>query len=268
MTRQPELSKIVLVDMDGTITPARQPIESDMVDALVRLSSYAKIAIVTGSGIDYTLQQCRKLLKGGYDFSNFIILPCNGTQKYLYIDGEWKQNTALNMREHIGEDCFRQLMLRLSERLYATHIRHYPHLPLTGHFVAYRGSLINWCPIGRLAEEKDRVAFMEYEKKFMVRYQVIDELKKDEYDCDLSFALGGHTSIDIYPVGWDKTFALTHFPDHECWFIGDRCTVADGNDKPLYDKIASTHPNRAFEVKNTLETLDVINYLIEDYNAE
>ena len=51
---------------------------------------------------------------------------------------------------------------------------------------------------------------------------------------NINIKLGGETSFDIYPVGWDKTFAFQVFDDYdEIYFVGDRCTP-DGNDYEAY----------------------------------
>ena len=87
--------------------------------------------------------------------------------------------------------------------------------------------------------------------------------------CDfLSFSMGGNTSIDIYPVGWDKTQALNHFINLDPWFIGDRCTVPTGNDKPLYDKIRADKPDQAFEVKSTTDTLKIVKKITKKLNNQ
>ena len=55
------MNRIVLLDMDGTITPPRLPIEKKMEEALLSLSRVAKIGIVTGSNFEYVMQQCKTL---------------------------------------------------------------------------------------------------------------------------------------------------------------------------------------------------------------
>ena len=53
------MKKIVLFDMDGTLTPARKKMQWSMVDALADLQQAgAEIGIVTGSDLDYVRQQC------------------------------------------------------------------------------------------------------------------------------------------------------------------------------------------------------------------
>lgn len=248
------MNTVVLFDMDGTLTPARKPIKQDMEDALARLSKVAKIGIVTGSGYEYVMQQCGSFLKSGRNFSNFTILPCNGTQKYVWDKHEWenslwKRESSLDMRKHIGEERYQKLVLTLSERLYITHMSHLGKIPVTGNFISYRGSLINWCPIGRSANDKDRELFKKYDKENLIRDRNLRIFHDTSLSDFLSFSLGGNTSIDIYPHGWDKTYALNYYKDCDHWFVGDRCTVENGNDKPLYDKIKKNISKSSFRGK-------------------
>ena len=73
--------------------------------------------------------------------------------------------------------------------------------------------------------------------------------------------LGGETSFDIYPEAQDKTYALKHFPDHICWFVGDRCGEG-GNDKEIYD--ALIRERRAFATSDTQKTATIIKRIIKD----
>ena len=109
-------------------------------------------------------------------------------------------------------------------------------IPLTGHFINCRGSLINWCPIGRNANTDERELFKSLDKSENIREKVIDELKamleQKGLLGQLTIKFGGDTSFDIYPKGWDKTYGLRHFSGWDVWFVGDRCGV-DGNDYEL-----------------------------------
>jgi phosphomannomutase len=250
--------------MDGTLTPPRKPMESSIMSALDKLSAISDVAIVTGSDFDYIMEQCGQYLKSGRSMSNFLLLPCNGTQKYSFVGGEWVKDSGLDMRSHVGEGVYQKLLLTLLERLYITQMFHYKKIPASGNFITYRGSLINWCPIGRKATEKDRKIFSAYDKEHGVREKNLKILQEDVSFKDISFSMGGNTSIDIYPVGWDKTYALNYYEGRNHWFVGDRCTVESGNDKPIYDKIKQSHPNQAFEVKKTSDTIKIINRIITE----
>lgn len=263
------MKSVVLFDMDGTITPARKSIEPKMEEALRNLQTISEVGIVTGSEFEYVMEQCGSFLNSGEDFSNLTILPCNGTQKYIFKDGEWSKESSLNMREHLGEKTFRRLMFLLSERMYITHLCNTGwEIPLSGQFISYRDSLINWCPIGRKATDDDRKRFIERDKEHGIRERNLEVFKRGVLKESVEFALGGNTSIDVYPIGWDKTYALNHYEDYDHWFVGDRCTLPMGNDKPLYDKIREIKPDQAFEVKTTNDTLRIINNIITHINTE
>ena len=69
--------------------------------------------------------------------------------------------------------------------------------------------------------------------------------------------LGGETSFDIYPEGWDKTYCLKHFSNYETWFVGDKCHEG-GNDEEIYKALL---PN-SYSVKNTKETFEILKKFI------
>ena len=74
---------------------------------------------------------------------------------------------------------------------------------------------------------------------------------------DITIKLGGDTSFDIYPQGWDKRYALKHFPE-ESWdvfFVGDRCSY-DGNDYEIFEHLSPL--GRSFETSGPDETIEII----------
>jgi phosphomannomutase len=124
-------------------------------------------------------------------------------------------------------------------------------IPLTGHFIQYRGSMINWCPIGRNAQDFERKQFIEFDNSSSPTYRSLQlsrlKHKLSIHGVDVTVKFGGDTSFDIYPIGWDKTFCLRHFKNKVIWFVGDRCGT-NGNDKEIYDLLKSE--NRSFETEN------------------
>jgi len=253
--------KIVLFDMDVTLTPPRKEFDHDLLPALRELSKISEIGIVTGSDHIYVTQQMRLLIENSEVRYKLHILPCNGTKYYPPPQSATHKHQLAseeNMRKQLGEFTFSTIMQYLLKRQSQLHLY---DLPMTGHFVDYRGSMINWCPIGRNANDKDRQKFVSFDhkntslfredeivsfKKFLTRNNLIDVL---------NIKLGGETSFDISPRGWDKTFALNHFRDYDCWFVGDRCGI-NGNDREIYNELKTN--NRSFEVRDTKETISLL----------
>ena len=85
-----------------------------------------------------------------------------------------------------------------------------------------------------------------------------------EKEINAIVKLGGNTSFDIYPVNWDKTYALNHFDKSkwEFWFVGDRCTI-DGNDYEIFEFLKDS--GRSFETGSPEETIEIVeNYILEE----
>lgn len=65
---------------------------------------------------------------------------------------------------------------------------------------------------------------------------MIEALKTEFHDVDLTYAIGGQISFDVYPNGWDKSFCLSRLPADkfkEIHFFGDQTEVG-GNDHEIY----------------------------------
>ena len=251
--------------MDGTLTPARMPAPETVGKSLSKLAKYAKIGIVTGSDFDYLTQQCSSLWDKITTISpsDIFLLPCNGTKLYTWGGNNWILQEDSNMRNEVTDEKFNELMKILITTQFGFSCGEH-NLPLTGHFISYRGSMINWCPIGRNANDDQRKAFVKWDKTHNVRAGILEELQKATDNIfspgKVQLALGGNTSIDIYPEGWDKTYALKYFPEYQCWFVGDRCGPT-GNDRHIYELLAKE--GRGFETTGPENTVEIINQIIK-----
>ena len=82
-----------------------------------------------------------------------------------------------------------------------------------------------------------------------------------EEKIGVTVKLGGDTSFDIFPTGWDKTYALNHFDKNSWsfWFVGDRC-YPQGNDYEIFSLLKDS--GRAYETSGPEETLEIIDFHI------
>jgi len=258
------MHNLVLFDVDGTLTESRRPIKTKMLKALRALARHAEIGFLTGSGLEYIKEQLWPALNDPIIKKNCHLLPCNGTE-YLITEGDeeiiFNQLSKENMEEYLTPEKMHILMRLLCEL--QDDIAHQYEIPLTGNFINTRFSMVNWCPIGRNANQEQRAFFENLDNEDSLRSTYIKKLKYDIERCDIDVTvkLGGDTSFDIYPTGWDKTFALKHFdnPDWNFWFVGDRC-YPNGNDYEIFTHLA--HTGRAFETSGPAETLEIIDFYI------
>lgn len=263
---------IVLFDMDGTLTCARKKAEWSLVRPLRMLSKYADIGVVTGSPLNYLMQQCGLLWDalGSVDVVCFQLFPCNGTQAYTYDfeKSRWESFSNTDMRSHIGTDNYNKLVREILS-LQSAYVDQYPEMPLTGNFISDRKSMINWCPVGRDADDEHRLLFGVFDKKQECRTHL-----KESLELVLSYmgvqniecVLGGNTSIDIYPSGWDKTYVLRHLEKYEnIFFVGDKCEGM-GNDMSLYE--ALTPGETSFKTTGPHDTVIIIHQLIKHLETQ
>jgi len=257
------MRKIVLFDMDGTLTPPREQLDQSLVETLVEICKHAEIGIVSGSDYEYIMEQCGLLTKKDEINLKLHILPCNGTMHYappVYPSQHRHLIHSSDMREVLGNTDMNKVFKKFIN--YQDHIVSHYDIPLTGHFISYRGSMINWCPIGRNASRKNRTEFIEFDRNFGVssfRRTVLEQIREEFKNAriPLTIKLGGETSFDIFPNGWDKTYCLTHFENCKTWFLGDRCGD-NGNDKEIFDALQPDHSYWVDGTKHTKEILEEI----------
>jgi len=255
---------IVFFDMDGTLTPPRKKFNWSLEPALRDLTQWCEVGIVTGSDYNYLMEQMGKFLENSPAGYHIHLLPCNGTKWYKpppYHDQTHKKVYSVSMEHFLGAKPFQELMKVIIKM--QSEISGLNRLTLKGNFIDFRGSTINWCPIGRSSNEQDRLRFIEYDKKEAFRLRYIDRikihLKKFGLSQKVAIKTGGQTSFDIFPVGWDKTFALRHFPDWSYWFVGDRCE-GNGNDKEIYEACGG----QAFKTTGPEATRDIIYEIMKE----
>ena len=218
------MKKVILLDMDGTITPARKPIEPSIISILNEiLDAGFYIGIVSGSSLEYMNEQLAPWGRWVKDCVKIHKYPVNGTQG-LDMRGEY---TGLEWDWLIHDIESADHRMRLS--LGGQYIRKPENT------IEYRGSAINWCPIGRDANDKQREFFIHLDAAFKFRKNFMKQVKcRPLFHNKTVIKLGGQTSFDIYPRGWDKSYVFKDFESFErIYFIGDKCEPM-GNDYEGY----------------------------------
>lgn len=258
------MKKIVLFDMGGTLTPARRPMTREVTDKLQKLQSAGfEIGIVTGSDLECIEEQCKDLF-GHFSLDRFSIhfLPCNGTKYYKFGEKGFYKIYENNMREQLGESNWKR-MIRIILSLQLSLISSNKSLPLSGNFINYQGSTLNWCPIGRQATPADRASWILWDKHQWIRNKWLKNIR-EEFDASglssVVVKMGDDTSFDIYPEGWDKTYAFKNFKAYDkIYFVGDRCGT-NGNDKEAYELAG----NLGYSTSGPAETIEIIDKIITE----
>ncbi len=259
------MKKVVLFDMDGTLTAARSKMDYPILAALRKLQDLDfEIGIVTGSSMKYIKEQCTVMFDDfNFDHKKVHYFPCNGT-KYVMLNSNTEDVVYdMLMEKEIGKEKYREIIYRLVENQLRIKRKLYgKDIPLTGNFIDCRGSMINWCPIGRNANHDDRSRWKVLDEKYKIRESLLDSYFRSPVYENIAVKLGGSTSFDIYPEGWDKSLVLRSFNlGDDIWFVGDKCRQ-HGNDKEIYEAIKERDPNKSFETKSPVQTISIINTII------
>ena len=255
---------IVLFDMDGTLTEPRKAFVPFLSSPLWNLAKVADVGIVTGSDYDYVKEQLSHLINDHSIRYCLHILPCNGTKWFSPPTASTEKHRLVeevSMEKELGKTNYRNL-IEILLKLQSFASSEYD-IPLTGHFVSPRGSMINWSPSGRLAGDEERTKFKKFDKEWGFRRQFLNKLGNEIFDIglydEITVKLGGDTSFDIYPTGWDKTYALRHFGGRNVWFVGDRAHSPKGND---YEIFRACEP-RSFHTSGPEQTKEIIEGITE-----
>ncbi|KAF9477763.1 phosphomannomutase [Pholiota conissans] len=238
--------KLCLFDVDGTLSLARQSASSEMIETLRALRKKMVIGFVGGSDFVKIAEQLQPagvnvLDEWDYAFSE------NGLTAYKL----GKQLPSESFIGFLGEERYKPLV---------NFILHYIadlDIPIKrGTFVEFRKGMVNVSPLGRNATIQERIEFEQLDLKNGYRAGLVNALKEKFPDYPLTYAIGGQISFDIYPNGWDKTFALGRVADEEfeeIHFFGDK-TYKGGNDYEIY----SDPRTIGHSVKNPGETLQLL----------
>jgi phosphomannomutase len=65
---------------------------------------------------------------------------------------------------------------------------------------------------------------------------MVETLRREFADLNLTYSIGGQISFDVFPSGWDKTYCLNYIGDgeyDEIHFFGDK-TSPGGNDHEIF----------------------------------
>lgn len=215
---------IVLFDVDGTLTSPRKKIDIQMLDFLQKLHTHIDIGIVGGSDLVKIKEQLGDDLLC-YEFIDYIFSE-NGLLAY-------KKDTIINktcLTTYLGEDNIKRFIN------FCLHYIANIDIPIKrGTFIEFRNGMINVSPIGRNCSQEERDMFEQYDKEHSIRKTMISVLEKEFADMNLKFSIGGQISFDVFPSGWDKTYALQFVRDKydEIYFFGDK-THPGGNDYEIY----------------------------------
>lgn len=224
MTPTPEKPRIIaMFDVDGTLTIPRGRITDEMMEFMKDLSKKVTVGIVGGSDLPKQKEQL------GEDIVEMF--PYNFSQNGLVAYKDGKILEVQTIAKHLGEDNVKRLVNWVMKYLCEIDI------PVKrGTFIEFRSGMFNISPIGRNCSREERNDYEKFDLEHNVRKNMVEAMKKEFADLNLTFSIGGQISFDVFPIGWDKTYSLKFIEEEdfdEIHFFGDK-TFEGGNDYEIF----------------------------------
>ena len=214
---------LVLFDVDGTLTPARQKVSETMRFFLEKLKDKVDVGIVGGSDLKKQKEQM------GENIINEVKYSFSENGLVAYKDGKLIGTTYL--KDYLGEVNLKRIInfcLNYISKL---------DIPIKrGTFIEYRSGMLNISPIGRNCSHEERNEFEKYDLENNIRKDFVKVLKEEFKDLNLTYSIGGQISFDLFPNGWDKTYCLRYLENEDydkIYFFGDK-TYEGGNDYEIF----------------------------------
>jgi HAD superfamily hydrolase (TIGR01484 family) len=244
------MKSLIAFDLDGTLALSKQPLESDMAEALADLLTVAHVAVISGGDWPQFDKQVASRLPARADRSRLWLMPTTGTKLYTHGADGWSAVYA----ELFDAAQKAKILAAFDAALAATG---FVPEQTWGERIEDRGSQITFSALGQQAPIHAKESWdPDFAKRKLIQADLRQRLP------GLSINMGGATSIDITREGVDKAYGLRKLRDASgialdaMMFIGD-AIFPGGNDYPAKQLGLDT-----VRVRDPQETLAVIAAII------
>lgn len=230
-------STLFVFDVDGTLTPSRQPMVPDFADWFRSYFEHRPYAFVSGSDYPKLQEQLPEDILNKAE----AVYACSGNHVFVKGFEIHKSNWAP------PPELLADLNVALHDNSYDVK---------TGNHIEIRTGLVNFSFVGRNCTLEQRKAYAAWDREHSERLWLTLNLRK-KYP-DLTFEIGGEISLDIYPQGKDKSQILNTLGTQNIYFFGDGIEPGK-NDYSLAQALATHNNSESFAVtcwQNTKEFLE------------
>ena len=247
------MTKLIIFDLDGTLSESKQPISPEMVSRLYELLNRIKVAIISGGAFTQFLKQVVAQLPSDANLSNLYILPTSGAAFYEFQDDFWKKIYEERLSEKEADTITTAMRDASSE----TGLIDFSE-PAYGERIEYRGGQVTLSALGQQAPITEKKAWdPDHKKRHVLQTNISARIP------EFSVCIGGATSIDVSKRGIDKAYGILQLCKHigieesEVIYVGDELE-SGGNDEAVYKTMAQTK-----SVKNPTETIKFIESILK-----
>lgn len=253
--------KLIVFDIDGTLTPSKAPADKEMIELLLRLLNQKSVAIIGGGKYSlFTEQLIKQMPDKDKRLEKLYLFPTNSTAFYRF-NGEWNKVYSHELSEEEKEKIKNALEKTFNEVGYQHPEKTY------GVIIEDRGTQISFSPLGQevvamLGEEKGVALKEEWNRNYDSLRQKMREVLQGLLP-EFEVRAGGLTTIDITRKGIDKAYGVRQIAEHLSVKIEDMVFVGDAIFPGGNDYAALETGIDYVKVKNPSDTKELIRTLLE-----
>ncbi len=218
--------KIIVFDLDGTLTTSKSPIDAEMAELLARLLALKDVAVMSGAHLAQYEKQFLNFLKLDLvALARLHLLPTCGASWFDY-NNSW-QNVY---KEELTSTDKEKIIAAFNKVL--VEVNHTPEKVFGDILEDRGGTQISFPALGQLApHDLKKIWDPDFKKRLAMK--VLLDKQIPQFDVKVA----GTTSIDVTRQGIDKAYGISKietvlgFSKPEMVFVGD-ALFPGGNDYP------------------------------------
>jgi phosphomannomutase len=209
--------KLLLFDVDGTLTESGHTLSEEMKKVLVHIQTQQDVHLgIVGGGVFSKIYEQTKDV-----YFHHIFSEC-GT--VYHRDGQ--KIYEKNIRHH---KTFRKIQELIKCALAFLSTVDYP---ISGHFIDMRHGFVYISLVGMQATQQERQDFIVHDTRHHIRHTLLQKLRHEIPDESIQVLEGGSVGLSLFPSEWDKVQVmdvLMFMNYDEIHYFGDKHSP-DGND--------------------------------------
>ena len=239
------VKKVIVCDMDGTLTPSKAPLGVDMAELICRVLSRHYMAVVSGGAYSQFQKQFLSYLTCPEEqLKNLFLFPTNGSVCYSYDAGSWRELYS----EPLDSLEKEEIISALNDGMKKSGL---DFSGAYGEIIEDRGSQITFSGRGQEAPlDIKKVWDPDGAKRAIIVNLIKEKISRFE------IRVNSVSSIDINRKGIDKAYAVQKIKeilkvsDEDIIFVGDGL-FKGGNDSAIkktdVDYIQVSSPEETME---------------------
>lgn len=249
--------KIIICDLDGTLTDSKLGITKDMSESIKKLVEFLPLAVIGGGTYkQFTEQFAARIGNDEQTLGRIYLFPTCATRFYRYSMNKWDEVYA----ERLTENEKKKIINAINTALDITKTK--PER-IFGDIIEDRGTQITYSGLGQKAPIEFKVV---WDKTLEKRQKIKKILEKIIPEFEIT--IGGTTSIDITRKGIDKAYGIRKICEYFNYDIKDLLFFGDaifegGNDYPV--KALGVD---SIKVENYKETMRYFSKIIEIFEEK